>query len=117
MENCIKPYKYEVEVDDREWAVGSTRAETKFAEEIQRCEAKLAEIKARVGGGRRLNGLVRYVDEVEKAEEERKRRRYSGTFKANEDGGATEGESASDDNVGDVYRYSPAQIVDGECRR
>lgn len=104
VENCIKPYKYEVEVDDREWAVGRDRAEEKFAEEIKRCDAKLTEIKGRVGGSRKLGGLIRHVGDLERWEDERKRRRLSGV------------DGEADDSavpVLDAYQYSPAQIVDG----
>lgn len=105
VENCIKPYKYEVEVDDREWAVGRDRAEEKFAEEIKRCDAKLTEIKGRVGGSRKLGGLIRHVGDLERWEDERKRRRLSGV-----DGEADD----SAVSVLDAYQYSPAQIVDGK---
>lgn len=104
VENCIKPYKYEVEVDDREWTVGRDRAEEKFAEEIKRCDAKLIEIKGRVGGSRKLGGLIRHVADLERWEDERKRRRLSGV-----DGEAND----SAVPVVDAYQYSPAQIVDG----
>ena len=106
VENCIKPYKYEVEVDDREWGLGRDHAEQAFNEEMKRCEAKLSEVRDRVGGGRRLNGLVNYVAEVERAEEERRRRRFSGEV--------TEAGAEEDTGPMDVYKYSPAQIIDGE---
>lgn len=104
VENCIKPYKYEVEVDGREWAMGRDRAEEKFAEEIKRCDAKLAEIKSRVGGSRKLGGLIRHVGDLEKWEEERRRRRLSGVAGEEDDSAVP---------VLDAYQYSPAQIVDG----
>lgn len=102
MENCIKPYKYEVEVDEREWGLGREHADQAFTQEIKRCEAKLGEIRDKVGGGRRLNGLVSYVAEVERAEEDRRQRRMSGEVNEEEQGPM------------DVYKYSPAQVVDGE---
>ncbi len=108
VENCIKPYKYEVEMEDREWAVGREKAEIKFGEEMVRCDSKLAEIRSRVGGGRRLNGLMRHVGDLEKWEEERRRRRVvAPTF---------DGEEIKEDGgpVLDAYKYSPAQIIDGE---
>jgi hypothetical protein len=101
VENCIKPYKYEVEVDDREWGLGREHAEQAFIQEIKRCEMKLGEIRDKVGGGRRLNGLVGYVSEVERAEEDRRMRRMSGEVGEEETGPM------------DVYKYSPAQVVDG----
>ncbi|KAK8865781.1 hypothetical protein IAR55_000928 [Kwoniella newhampshirensis] len=109
VENCIKPYKYEVEVDDREWSVGRDRAEEKFGEEMKRCDAKLAEIKGRVGGARKLSGLIRHVGELEKWEEDRRKRRFSGVVVGSEESGV-EGENAP---VLDAYKYSPAQIIDG----
>jgi len=110
VENCIKPYKYEVEVDDREWAIGRDKAEIKFGEEMVRCDYKLAEIRSRVGGGRRLNGLMRHVNDLEKWDEERRRRRVSAP--------AVEGEEMREEGapVLDAYKYSPAQIIDGECK-
>lgn len=103
MENCIKPYKYEVEVDEREWGLGRDHAEQAFLQEIKRCEGKLGEIRDKVGGGRRLNGLVGYVAEAEKAEEDRRQRRMSGEAQ----------EGGEDTGPVDVYKYSPAQVVDG----
>jgi hypothetical protein len=114
VENCIKPYKYEVEVDEREWGLGRDKAEKKFEEEIGRCEAKLTEIRGRVGGGRRLGGLIRHVGELERWEEEKRRRRLVVATTAAE--GEHEGEDAGAP-VLDAYKYSPAQIIDGELRR
>jgi hypothetical protein len=107
VENCIKPYKYEVEMDDREWNIGRERAESKFEEEQSRCEAKLAEIRARVGGGRRLGGLMRHVGELQKWEEEKRRRRISSHTEDKE-------AEAGGGPVLDAYKYSPAQIIDGK---
>lgn len=114
VENCIKPYKYEVEVDEREWGLGREKAEKKFEEEIGRCETKLTEIRGRVGGGRRLGGLIRHVGELERWEEEKRRRRVvAATTTA--DGESQEEEAGAP--VLDAYKYSPAQIIDGESRR
>lgn len=116
VENCIKPYKYEVEVDEREWVAGRDRAEEKLGEEMRRAEGKLKEIEGRVGGKRRLGGLMRYVDEVEKARAARVAR-----ASVNEADAAAEGQSGAsgpasaaggNDEV-EAYRYSPAQVVDG----
>jgi len=114
VENCIKPYKYEVEMDEREWDVGRQRAEEKFGDEIKRCDETLAEIRKRVGGARRLGGLTRHVGDLEKWEEERRRRRLR------PEPPVADGEAALDDPaedggpVLDAYKYSPAQIIDGE---
>lgn len=107
VENCIKPYKYEVEIEPREWEQGRERADHKFAEEIVLCDAKLAEIKQRVGGGRRLNGLVKHVSDLEKWQEEKKARAALGDE-------PPEGEDAGTEPQLDAYKYSPAQIIDGK---
>lgn len=113
VENCIKPYKYEVEVDDREWAIGREKAEEKFRDEMARCEYKLGEIRGKVGGARRLGGLVRYVGEMEKREEEKRRRRIGSLGKKSE---SEEAEVEPELPELDAYKYSAAQIIDGELQ-
>lgn len=105
VENCIKPYKYEVEVDEREWEVGRAKAVDLFEKEVKMCEEKLKEIRKKVGGSRRLTSLVGYVRELEMKDRERKQRRLSSI----EDGEPPEPEPSVDE-----YRYPPAQLLDGE---
>ena len=109
VENCIKPYKYEVEVDEREWEVGRAKAVELFEKEVKMCEEKLKDIRKRVGGSRRLSSLVGYVRELEGKEMEKKQRRLT----------APEGEEpqAEAESAIDEYRYPPAQIIDGESFR
>ncbi|KAG5220111.1 dynamin GTPase mgm [Salix suchowensis] len=75
VENCIKPYKYEVEVEDREWESGRQSAIDLFEKEVTMCEKKLKDIRQKVGGSRRLGGLVRYVQEIEEKENAKKTKR------------------------------------------
>jgi len=63
------------------------------------CEAKLKEIRKKVGGSRRLSGLMGYVKELEEQAQERKDKRFAGEDEVP----AEEPES---------YRYPPAQILD-----
>jgi len=102
VENCIKPYKYEIEVDEREWQLGRERAIDLFEKELGMCETKLKDIRKKVGGSRRLGGLINYVNSLEEKEKEKKTRRF-------------EGEAAIDEADGsrESYRYPPAQILDG----
>lgn len=102
VENSIKPYKYEVDVDEREWEQGRGRAVGLFEKEVAMCETKLKELRKKVGGSRRLNGLMGYVRELEERTQERKNKRLAGE----EEGPAEEPES---------YKYPPAQILDGEA--
>lgn len=108
VENCIKPYKYEVEVEPREWEVGRAQAVELFEKEVKLCEEKLVDIRKRVGGSRRLNSLIGYVKTLEDKERERKQKRLLAP--PTEDAEAPE---VSSDSNGDDYRYPPAQIHDG----
>ncbi|KAH9912285.1 P-loop containing nucleoside triphosphate hydrolase protein [Fomitopsis serialis] len=102
VENCIKPYKYEVEVEAREWELGRTQAVELFESEMRMCEDKLKDIRKRVGGSRRLTSLMTYVKGIEEKESERRRKRLSGV----EEGDAP-------DLNGDDYRYPQGQVLDG----
>lgn len=101
VENCIKPYKYEVDVDEREWEQGRGRAVDLFEKEVAMCETKVKEIRKKVGGSRRLNGLMGYVKELEERAQEKKNKRLAG-------------EDEGPDEEPESYRYPPAQILDGE---
>ncbi|GLB40563.1 putative TRAFAC class dynamin-like GTPase superfamily, dynamin Fzo YdjA family protein [Lyophyllum shimeji] len=100
VENCIKPYKYEIEVEPREWEIGRQKAIELFEKEVAMCESKLQEIRKKVGGGRRLGGLVNYVKSLEEKEKERKSRMLESP--------AIE----EPDQTPESYRYPPAQILD-----
>lgn len=101
VENCIKPYKYEIEVDDREWELGRVKSVELFEKEIDMCEGKLKEIRQKVGGSRKLNNLMGYVRSLEEKEKEKTARRLAGSD--------TDGSLSEEVN----YRYSPAQMLDG----
>jgi dynamin-like GTPase MGM1, mitochondrial len=105
VENCIKPFKYEVEVEPREWEAGRERAVGLFETELIMCESKLKEIKKKVGGGRRLNSLIDYVKTLEEKQKEKSLRLEAVDGQQQGDSGDTPLES---------YRYPPAQIMDGE---
>ena len=105
VENCIKPYKYDVEVEPREWDAGRERAVELFEKEVVMCEGKLREIKNKVGGSRRLNGLIGYVKSLEEQQKAQALRRAEG---------AENGQDVAEDKPLESYRYPPAQLVDGE---
>ncbi|KAF9007642.1 P-loop containing nucleoside triphosphate hydrolase protein [Cyathus striatus] len=89
VENCIKPYKYDVEVEPREWEIGRERAIQLFQKEEE------------VGGSRRLNGLIGYVRTLEEQQKERKAKMIEGP---------SEGEQ--NEVTPESYKYPPAQISD-----
>ncbi|PPQ65268.1 hypothetical protein CVT26_000228 [Gymnopilus dilepis] len=102
VENCIKPFKYDVEVEPREWEAGRARAVELFEKEVTMCEQKLKEIQKKVGGSRRLSNLIGYVKTLEDKQKERK------AITAPEN----EAEVPAAEETPESYRYPPAQLVD-----
>ncbi|GAA6036513.1 hypothetical protein JCM8097_003542 [Rhodosporidiobolus ruineniae] len=74
VENSVKPFKYEVEVDQPEWEAGRQRSVDLLQKELGMCEGALQRIKDAVGG-RKLRGAMEYVGEVEEKERRRRERR------------------------------------------
>ncbi|KAJ3984431.1 P-loop containing nucleoside triphosphate hydrolase protein [Lentinula detonsa] len=107
VENCIKPYKYEVEVEGREWELGRERAIGLFENEVTMCEKKLKDIRQKVGGSRRLGALVGYVRNLEEQDRERKERKFKASL--NDDAG-----EEVEEPVAESYRYPAAQILDAK---
>ncbi|ODQ64302.1 hypothetical protein NADFUDRAFT_10516, partial [Nadsonia fulvescens var. elongata DSM 6958] len=52
VENCIKPYKYEVEPDAREWTQARQHTYIVLKEELRQCEAALTRLKGTVGSAK-----------------------------------------------------------------
>lgn len=68
VENCIKPYKYEIEIEDVEWAKGRQHVIEVLKNELNSCEAAVTRVEQEVGGKRKLNDVVSFVDRVKKGE-------------------------------------------------
>lgn len=60
VENCIKPFKYEIEVEDREWLSSKDASLNIMKEEIKNCDELLHSLKNQVGG-RKLNQVIKYL--------------------------------------------------------
>ncbi|RDB31005.1 Protein msp1, mitochondrial [Hypsizygus marmoreus] len=103
VENCIKPYKYDIEVEPREWEQGREQAIRLFENEVTMCESKLKDIRKKVGGGRRLGHLIGYVKSLEEKEKEKKTRLIESAGSPSVEEPTQEPES---------YRYPPGQIID-----
>ncbi|KAF8905020.1 P-loop containing nucleoside triphosphate hydrolase protein [Gymnopilus junonius] len=103
VENCIKPFKYDVEVEPREWEAGRERAVELFEKEVQMCQQKLKEIQSKVGGSRRLNNLIGYVKSLEEKQKDKALRGSDGD---------AERAGEPEDTAIESYRYPPAQLVD-----
>ncbi|KAK9451150.1 uncharacterized protein V1518DRAFT_425902 [Limtongia smithiae] len=62
VENCIKPYKYEVEAEDREWSRSREHAFALLKEELRQCEAAYAQLQKSVGGRKKLTQVETFVE-------------------------------------------------------
>ena len=68
VENCIKPYKFEIEVEDAEWAVGRQNMKGVLRNELKACEAAVRGVQEAVGGKRKLADVVSFVERVRKGD-------------------------------------------------
>ncbi|KAF7622152.1 putative mitochondrial dynamin GTPase [Aspergillus flavus] len=67
VENCIKPYKYEIEVEDPEWAKGRENITRVLKDELKACEAALKRVEDSVGR-RKIKDVMSFIDKVRKGE-------------------------------------------------
>lgn len=67
VENCIKPYKFEIEVDEREWAQSRENAQQLLKEELKACEEALKSLKANIGN-KKLGQVMSFVDKIRQGE-------------------------------------------------
>ncbi|KAJ3519385.1 hypothetical protein NM208_g14146 [Fusarium decemcellulare] len=68
VENCIKPYKFEVELEDREWTKGRDHVGGVLKKELQDCEAAMKRLEDTVGGRRKLKEVMGFVDKARKGD-------------------------------------------------
>ncbi|TGZ84764.1 hypothetical protein EX30DRAFT_300266 [Ascodesmis nigricans] len=61
VENCIKPYKYEIEVEDREWAQSRDNSQKLLKEELKACEEAYKALGNSVGK-KKLAQAMTFVD-------------------------------------------------------
>ncbi|OQD78162.1 hypothetical protein PENDEC_c001G00241 [Penicillium decumbens] len=67
VENCIKPYKYEIELEDSEWAKGRDNAGKVLKEELRACESAMKHVEDTVGK-RKLRDVISFIDKVRRGE-------------------------------------------------
>lgn len=63
VENCIKPYKFEIEVEDPEWAKGRESVGKVLKEELRSCETAMKRVED-VVGKRKIRDVMSFVDKV-----------------------------------------------------
>ena len=68
VENCIKPYKFEIEVDGAEWARGRHSVTTALQRELKACDGAMKTVEATVGGRRKLRDVMAFIDRVRKGD-------------------------------------------------
>ncbi|KAL4886382.1 P-loop containing nucleoside triphosphate hydrolase protein [Aspergillus karnatakaensis] len=67
VENCIKPYKFEIEVEDPEWLKGRENVSKNLKDELKACETALKQVEDSVGK-RKLRDVISFIDRVRKGE-------------------------------------------------
>lgn len=84
VENCIKPYKFEIEVEDIEWGKGRENAAKVLRDELRACEAAFKSVEEQVGGKKKLKDVLGFIDRVRKGDAilEGDGRRGAGGFSA-----------------------------------
>lgn len=68
VENCIKPYKYEIEVEDTEWAKARQDISGVLRNELKACEAAVQRVEVDMGGKRKLRDVMGFIDRIRKGE-------------------------------------------------
>ncbi|RDL31991.1 p-loop containing nucleoside triphosphate hydrolase [Venustampulla echinocandica] len=68
VENCIKPYKFEIDVEDAEWARGREHAAGALKNELTAVEDAVKAVEKTVGGKRKLKDVISFVDKARKGE-------------------------------------------------
>lgn len=67
VENCIKPYKFEIEVEDPEWSKGRESVGKVLKEELRSCESAMKHVEDQVGR-RKLKDVISFIDKVRKGD-------------------------------------------------
>ena len=68
VENCIKPFKFEIDVEEREWAQGRQHVGDVLKKELHDCETALGSLESTVGGRRKLKEVMTFVDKSRKGD-------------------------------------------------
>jgi hypothetical protein len=68
VENCIKPYKFEIDVEEREWNTGREHVAGVLKNELGACQAAMQNLEKSVGGKRKLKEVVTFIDKCRKGD-------------------------------------------------
>ena len=67
VENCIKPFKFEIEVEDNEWSKGRESVAKTLKNELNACSAAQKALEDAIGR-RKLNDVTAFIDRVRKGD-------------------------------------------------
>ncbi|MBE3046524.1 dynamin family protein [Candidatus Bathyarchaeota archaeon] len=68
VEHAIKPYKFRLNLDDREWREGREHSASLLQKELKLCESALKDVEKDVGGWRKLKDVMSFVDKARKGD-------------------------------------------------
>jgi len=68
VENCIKPFKFDIDMEDREWAAGREHVQGVLKKELTACEGALKDLENTVGGRRKLREVMGFVDKARRGD-------------------------------------------------
>ncbi|EFX01512.1 mitochondrial dynamin GTPase [Grosmannia clavigera kw1407] len=68
VENCIKPYKFEIELESREWEGGREHAAVVLKTELHACQDAMKRLEGTVGGRRKLGEVMGFVDRARRGD-------------------------------------------------
>lgn len=64
VENCIKPFKFDIDIEEREWSQGRQHVGGMLKKELQDCEKAFGGLENAVGGRRKLKEVMTFIDKV-----------------------------------------------------
>lgn len=110
VENSVKPYKKEVEVDENQWETGRQRGQSLLERELSQCDGAFKKISDMVGG-RKLTGAMNFVRDLEERERRRIARRSSALR------GDAPSDVEEDDNDPNRPVFNPNLLAKGQSTR
>ncbi|KAI2473844.1 dynamin family protein [Annulohypoxylon bovei var. microspora] len=68
VENCIKPFKFEIDMEEREWTTGREHVQGVLKKELSACEGAMKDLETTVGGRRKLKEVINFVDKARRGD-------------------------------------------------
>ncbi|TPX06941.1 uncharacterized protein E0L32_011165 [Thyridium curvatum] len=68
VENCIKPFKFDIDLEEREWNAGRENVANVLKNELAACQNATKHLEDAVGGKRKLKEVVTFIDRVRKGD-------------------------------------------------